>query len=105
MQAIGLFCEDIREEKSGQLNLIGIMPDNLNIPATPAPTDGKILQAMIPKLALYVRVHLEPEDDPGEVQISLIFPNGDVSNIASFPAELVEESKSRLKKMVYQLLE
>ena len=99
MQAIGLFCEDVRQEKSEQVTLIGVMPDNLNIGTPPPSTDeNAIIQGMLPKIALYVRVQLEPEDDPGEIQIRLILPNGEVSEIAKFSAEFIETSKKQAKE-------
>ena len=48
--AIGIFCEDIRQEKSEQDTLIGILPDNVNVPSIPG---------MFPKLGLVVRMHFD----------------------------------------------
>ena len=47
--AIALFCEDIREEKSGQYAIAGILPDRLNV---------KRLPTVLPKLGIYLRFHL-----------------------------------------------
>lgn len=46
--ATAVFCEDIREEKAGTHSLIGIFGDTMNVPSVPG---------MIPKLAVYVRIH------------------------------------------------
>lgn len=62
---IGLFCEDIREEKSGQDTLIGVLPDNLNIPNVPA---------IMPKLGIYIRVQLERNANPQTLKIKLRVP-------------------------------
>lgn len=47
---IGLFCEDLREEKSGADIIVGVFPDNVNV-AGQAPQ-------LMPKLAVYGRVHV-----------------------------------------------
>jgi hypothetical protein len=96
MQVIGLFCEDIREEKSGQISLVGIMPDNANIPAPPTPTEeNKVFQGVLPKLALYVRIHLALEDDPGPMLISLVLPNGDAIELTTISEDIIETSKKQ----------
>lgn len=50
VSVVGFFCEDIREEKSGQDTIIGILPDNYKVPSLPGLT---------PKLCGYCRMHLE----------------------------------------------
>lgn len=66
--AVGLFCEDIREEKSGQFTLVGLLPDSINVPSVPG---------MLPKLCLYVRVHINPpEADPGPISARILMPDG-----------------------------
>ena len=64
---ITLFCEDIREEKSGQDTLVGILPDNLVVAAIPG---------RLPKLGIYVRIHLEREDNPITMKIRVTIPQG-----------------------------
>src|SRR5947199_412358 len=65
--AIGIFCEDIREEKNEVYSLIGVMPDNINVPATPG---------MLPKLAIYARFHVPPTLNVGAIDLKLRFANG-----------------------------
>jgi hypothetical protein len=50
---LAIFCEDLREEKSGQDTLIGTIPDNVqtNVPGA------------IPKLCVYGRIHLDAKGD------------------------------------------
>jgi hypothetical protein len=71
VSTVGLFCEDIREEKSGQDTLIGILPDNVNIAPIPGhhPLGG---MPLFPKLALYVRVHFDVGDKPRDISLKLI---------------------------------
>jgi hypothetical protein len=44
VRAMGVFCDDIREEVQGMHSLVGIYPDNVNVPVVPR---------MMPKLGLY----------------------------------------------------
>lgn len=91
LDVIGLFCEDIREEKSGQYTLIGIFPDNLNLGVPPGPTH----QAFLSKLGIYVRVHFAAEDDPGPMKVILIFPNGTEAEIGKLDEALIAQSKAQ----------
>jgi hypothetical protein len=38
-RVIGVFCEDAREEKSGQFSLIGLLPDNVNFSGSPGDSE------------------------------------------------------------------
>jgi len=57
---VALFCEDIREEKSGQDTLVGILPDNLVVGTLPG---------ILPKLGVYFRIQLEREDSPQTMKV------------------------------------
>jgi hypothetical protein len=83
--AIGLFCEDIREEKSQQDTLIGILPDNISVPSFPGG---------IPKLGVYVRIHLSAETNIGSISITLHFPNGDKMLLGGFDDKLIREQRT-----------
>jgi hypothetical protein len=83
-----LFCEDIREEKSGQHSLVGILPDNLSVPHLPG---------VIPKLGVYARCHVDPEADVGSISLKLRFPDGEETAFGSFGAEKVKEVQSESK--------
>lgn len=75
---IALFCEDIREEKSGVNTLIGILPDNVNMPNIPG---------AFPKLGLYVRAHIDLDLKPNvtDLILSFKFPNGAEQEINRIP--------------------
>lgn len=88
---IALFCEDIREEKSGLYTLIGIMPDNLEGRVdSGGPADGV---PAIPKLAIYVRLQFDPRDDLGPIKSSLTFPTGEKREIDMLEASVVETAR------------
>jgi hypothetical protein len=69
---IGIFCEDVREEKSGGFTILGVMPDNATLP--PGAPPGAI--AMIPKLVIYVRVNFDPASPPQGVTSTLFLQDG-----------------------------
>ncbi len=52
---VGVFCEDLREERSGQPILISVFPDTVEVPMIPI---------VMPKLGLYIRIHLDAGSQP-----------------------------------------
>jgi hypothetical protein len=87
--AIGLFCEDVREEKTGH-SLIGIMPDNLRVSSVPG---------VLPKLGMYFRVHLDPAADAVAISSKVRFPDGTEHVLSTFDQGAVratqEQSRSK----------
>jgi hypothetical protein len=81
--AIGLFCEDIREEKSGQDTIIGVMPDNMNVPTVPG---------ALPKLALYLRILFDPAYDLGQINVKLVLPDNKEMPLGSWDKAVVEKA-------------
>src|SRR3954452_971566 len=78
VSVVAFFCEDIREEKSGQDIIIGVFPDNLNLtPSGPSEGAGT---TVITKLGLYVRLHFDVNDTPPR-QISARLVNADGTDI------------------------
>jgi hypothetical protein len=63
---VGVFCDDIREEKSGKHTLVGIYPDGVRLS----------LPTVIPKLAIYVRMHIRPDFDLRSISMTLRGPDG-----------------------------
>jgi hypothetical protein len=59
--AVCIFCEDIREEKSGQDTIVGTLPDNLLI--NPPPPKLQDAKALMPKLGMYLRINLLADQD------------------------------------------
>jgi hypothetical protein len=83
--AVGLFCEDIREEKTGQDTLVGILPDNMTVQ----------VGAIIPKLCLYVRIHIDPGTELSPVSLRVLAPNDDLLGTNEFGADLVRETREK----------
>jgi hypothetical protein len=94
VSVIGLFCEDIREEKSGQSTLIGILPDNLAIAQIPL---------VLPKLGIYLRVHFDAKIDIGPVKVRIAVPNGPTLEIGTIAQELVSQTRidAQAKRLPY----
>jgi hypothetical protein len=91
MMAMGLFCEDIREEKQGTDTLIGILPDNLFAPVVEETAQTR--KPVFPKLALYVRINLSSDAPVDTLSIKLRLPDDRVINLTSFENELIEKSR------------
>jgi hypothetical protein len=82
--AIGLFCEDVRENGS---SLTGILPDNIEVPKVPA---------MMGKIGIYVRVNLDPEDNIKSVTAKIKFPDGSEASLGGFTADTIERTRRDL---------
>jgi hypothetical protein len=91
---IGMFCEDIREEKSGQVSIIGILPDSIRLPPPPQAIkrqDGE-LSAVIPKLGLYIRLLMPIGPLKGPMPIRLDLPDGRNLPLGEIDDALIEKS-------------
>ena len=85
VMAIGLFCEDVREEKSGADTLIGIFPDNLGLNQLPA---------TLPRLGFYTRIIFDPNTDPGPISVRLKMPDDSLMNLTTFDPNLVLKTRN-----------
>lgn len=94
VNVVGLFCEDIRAETSGQFTLVGTLPDNVNVPA---PQGGKG-HAVIPKLALFIRINLPIGVKPDRMSITLQNSKGGTSSLGPIEQNLIEQSMADAKK-------
>lgn len=92
IQIVGIFCEDIREEKSGQFTIVGVFPNVANLPAPPADIPATA-QAVLPKLGLYLRIHFEIEDKFEPIDIKLIHPSGEETLVATMDKAVFEKSR------------
>jgi hypothetical protein len=88
--AIGLFCEDIREEKSGQDTIIGILPDNLNLPSLREPN----MQPLLPKFCSYVRVSLDIQDKPKGLAVKLMDTKGSLITQGAWDQSVIDKAFS-----------
>lgn len=82
---LGVFCEDIREEKQGTDSLIGIMPDNITIPGVPG---------IIPKIGVYLRCHISTDNkDIKLVSAKLVAVEGKEFPLGSFGETEIERER------------
>jgi hypothetical protein len=77
VSAVAIFCEDIREEKSGQDTIVGTFSDNIALPGAPPDAPPNAL-FVLPKLAVYVRMNLDFGRQPKQLSVKLLNTNGTV---------------------------
>ncbi|WP_439925704.1 hypothetical protein [Nitrobacter sp. JJSN] len=92
LQVLGLFCEDIRDEKSGQVSIVGILPDSIQLP--PPPDNKEHLTAILPKLGLYIRVMLPLEGPSGPMPVGLAMPDGTTISLGDIGTDVIAKAKS-----------
>jgi hypothetical protein len=90
---IALFCEDIREEKSGELTLVGILPDNASVPPLPEGLPTGAVGGM-PKLCIYIRMNFDPRNDLEHISTKVIFPDGTERNVNAMDDGIVAKAKA-----------
>lgn len=101
INALGIFCEDIREERTG-LTLIGVFPDNINLAVeTPGevvviPSD-RPMPKRISQLCIYARVNFGQEENIDSIIIRLIFPDGKKQELGVVSRETIEGAKKKAK--------
>jgi hypothetical protein len=89
INVVGLFCEDIREDKSGSLTLIGVMPDNANVLGV----------GISPKLCIFVRTNFDPSYSLPAGSIVMVLPSGEEIPIGTITEEVIREaSKTALEQ-------
>jgi hypothetical protein len=91
--AVAIFCEDIRDEKAGGLSLIGVVGDNVGVPAL-AEGVPQEYQAILPKLCMYLRVNFDAENDPGEITVIIILPDGTVASQNVIAKEIIDQARA-----------
>ena len=87
--AIALFCESLRQETAGSETIVGVMPDNANVPQLPA---------AIPRLCIYVRVQVDPDFDPNPVSLALRTPDDKEIDLGKIDAAVFDTSRKQAKQ-------
>ncbi len=96
VSAVCVFCEDIREEKSGQDTIVGTLPDNLL--AQPAPPPSPNVKAFLPRVGVYLRVHLDAERDiPKEISAKILSTDGQIVVQSKWERAVVEKAFAESK--------
>jgi len=82
VSAIALFCDDIREEKSGVVSAIGILPDNINVASVPF---------IFPKLVIYARISFETTGEPPRViNLRLVHADNKEAPLTAFDEAIIQ---------------
>lgn len=93
ISAVAIFCEDIREEKSGQDTIVGVLPDNLVVQSLLSPAAPNMAR-MLPRLCLYMRVHIPSQSQPKEVYATLTDPEGTIITRNEWPHDQIAKTFS-----------
>ena len=86
---IALFCDDIREERSGTVTIVGVYPDNLRLKQVPG---------TFPKMSVYVRMHIRADATPGKIVTRVFLPDGTEANSDEADLKLVTDSLEKARK-------
>ncbi len=82
---LALFCESAREEVEGTISLIGIIPDNVNVPAFPG---------TFARLVVYVRLNFSVDYKlSAPVSVTIEAPHGDTISQSMVPADLFSRAR------------
>ena len=94
VSVVALFCDDIRQETSGTTTIVGVFPDNLNMPIIP----GGLL-----KLGVYIRLHLRPDFSPVPIYTWIELADGREVNRDEVDPKLVRDTleKARTRDAPY----
>ena len=87
ISVVAMFCSDIRQEQGGTVTLVGVFPDNVNLPKLP----GAFSQMYI-----YVRMHLLPSFSPKQIITKVLLPNGSELDRSEIEAELVQRTRKKI---------
>jgi hypothetical protein len=87
ISAVALFCSDVREEKGNTVTLVGVLPDKLNVPKLPGG---------LPKLCVYVRIHVGVNFDPGALYSRLVMDGKEIGRI-DVQSKVVDTARAKSK--------
>jgi hypothetical protein len=91
MSAVAIFCEDIREEASGQNSIVGTLPDNLTLAAAQPPQENA--RPLFPKLGLYLRINFDANGEPPrDLSVRLINTDGEPHPLQGWSRETVDKA-------------
>ena len=84
INVIAIFCDDIRDEKSEQQTLVGILPDNIVLDRIPG---------ALSKIGFYVRIHAPLDLPLKDVSLTITESDGKVVPLSTFEQSIIEESR------------
>ena len=98
---VGLFCEDLRDEKDDVVTLLGIIPDDVQVMSAreDSAKNKTIATRILSKLCLYVRINFDPTYNLPEPSLRLVMADGAVLPLGSVDLETVKKSKDAAIKL------
>jgi hypothetical protein len=92
--AVGLFCEDVREERGNKETIVGVYSDSISVPHFPG---------AFKKMVVYVRLHADIDHEINELRLLLKVPGVDEEELANFDLKGLEAGReqARLRGMPY----
>lgn len=94
---MGLFCEDIRQEKGETITIVGVLPDNIIInPPSSGAEAGAAWTAgskLFSKLTIYARMNFDAASPAKPVSIYLKLANGQRNKIAYFDDQIINKAR------------
>ncbi|MDA1001512.1 MAG: hypothetical protein O2807_13475 [bacterium] len=102
MSIIGMFCEDIREEKNDIITLVGLMPDNVRYRVEVSDKKAQKLSAdqniWNARICIYSRANFDTDDPIEKIELRLILPNDDELEIGGASADVIQQAKEQAKE-------
>jgi hypothetical protein len=90
--AVCLFCEDIRQEMSGQDTIVGTLPDYLIIEGM-SPTSPPKAMRTVTKLGFYIRINIDTNsENPKNVSAKVLSINGDILAESEWDSDVIEKT-------------
>ena len=86
ISVVALFCSDVRQEKGGTETIVGVFPDNVNVPTIP----GAFAQ-----MHIYVRMHVLPSFKPRQIITRIVLPDGSELDRSEMDQGLVERTREK----------
>ena len=90
VSSVGLFCDDVRPEISGQQTIVGVYGDNLALSQIPG---------ALPKLGFFVRVNFEMSFKFETLSHKLMLSNGTLFFENNIDADLIKQSINEAREV------
>jgi hypothetical protein len=85
VSAIAFFCDDVRAEAMGTSTLVGIYPDNFEVPHFPGG---------LPRLTIYVRINIDPTVEYAPMSLRLVNTDSKEIDLGGIDADLVARTST-----------
>lgn len=87
--AITFFCNDIREEKSGQVSLIGVFDDVVRVESLPT---------IVPKIAIMAMLSVSTSEEFNLQTVRVFFEDGETLVSEEIPDDVRQAEKDAIRK-------